>query len=32
VKINQLLDMVAIVEHRSLRAAARHLELAQPEP
>ncbi len=29
-KLNQLRDMVAIVERGSLRAAARHLELAQP--
>ncbi len=28
-KLNQLRDMVTIVEHGSLRAAARHLELAQ---
>jgi LysR family transcriptional regulator of abg operon len=29
-KLNQLRDMVAIVERGSLRAAARHLDLAQP--
>ena len=29
-KLNQLRDMVAIVQQGSLRAAARHLDLAQP--
>jgi len=29
-KLNQLRDMLAIVERGSLRAAARHLDLAQP--
>lgn len=29
-KLNQLRDFVAIVEHGSLRAAARHLDVAQP--
>ncbi|WP_119155364.1 LysR substrate-binding domain-containing protein [Caldimonas tepidiphila] len=29
-KLNQLRDLVAIVEHGSLRAAARHLDVAQP--
>lgn len=29
-KLNQLRDVVAIVEHGSLRAAARHLDVAQP--
>lgn len=30
VKLTQLRDLVAIVEHGSLRAAARHLDIAQP--
>lgn len=29
-KLNQMRDMVAIAERCSLRAAARHLDLAQP--